>query len=268
MMARGFAYFWLSAMCAWLVAQTASATERGEYDEPRIETARNARGEPTEVLRYYYRGGLAIDLAELSFAQRKMLRSTFGADADAPRRAYLECPAAPDGVIEMWGCKPVDEGFSSGRETLLFTRLIRLLDISLPMVPEISPARAHTGPRRWVQFDLEIVAGPADPELPESPLVEQSEILGLDGARAEIVYPARALREEAYGRLVALCQVQADLSVACTQESFEPVEHAAYFAGIAPNVLLAGRVGATLASGGSSVGARFRFAVNFAIDGR
>jgi hypothetical protein len=57
------------------------------------------------------------------------------------------------------------------------------------------------------------------------------------------------------------------LSVACVQESFEPAEHARFFEAIAPNLLLAGRVGPTLASGEPAIGARFEFPVSFSISG-
>jgi hypothetical protein len=99
--------------------------------------------------------------------------------------------------------------------------------------------------------------------VPDGEMVDKTEIVGLDAVKSKVEYPAGARRNEAAGTLLAKCLVETDLSVTCNQKSFDPQENARYFQEAAQELMLSGRVGARLANGGSSIGARFMYAVTF-----
>lgn len=254
----------LSALALLALGSTGAPAQ--ESGEPPIETVKTPAGETIRLQRYQ-RPAFAIELKSLSIAQRKMLRALYGALVDTDQAVRIECPALASGKLDpALTCRAAGPGDSDFMRVRLVTRALKLIASGFPpTIPEIPVSRARKL-QRWAQFEVRLPAFPAaEPEPPAGPLVASTEIKGLGGAKAPVDYPAAALRREIGGRLVALCQVQTDLSVACVQDSFDPPQNAESFAQAAPALFVAGTVEPTLAGGGPSAGARFKYAVNFAI---
>jgi hypothetical protein len=111
------------------------------------------------------------------------------------------------------------------------------------------------------QFDalpqLDLTSGQLAP-------LQQVAALGeaIRSGRAGLDYPPAALRSEVQGVLTLECQVQADLSVICHEELFNPPGLGHYFIGMAKRAFLKVRVGPKLASGEDARGVRIRLPIS------
>jgi hypothetical protein len=233
-------------------------------EKPALETGRDIFGKPIPI-EIYTRPAITLNLDTLSIAQRRLLRARYG-EAVAPiDPTRVECEVDAPGVNRSIGCEFAGQDYDQSISKLLFVfRLMSMTGVSPPSIAAIPESQARKRVRR-IRYDVSVVGTPpSEPApAPQGALVSGTQIVGLDAAKSRVDYPAGALRRGATGRLTALCVVESDLSVSCSLQSFDPPANASYFQEVAPDLLLAGRVGPTLAGGGSSIGARFTFPVTF-----
>ena len=255
------------AASSLLLFALSPATAQGDPDNPPIETMKSATGDTIRVQRFQ-RTAFEADPKLLRIGQRKMLRAAYGDLVNQERTVRVECPAMASGRLDAdLNCRAVSGTDSDAVPARFATQLIRLIAGGFPPIIPEAPVSSLRSLRRLIQFDVHIPAFPAsEPAPPAGPTVDAKEINGLAALRRPLDYPAGARRIGAQGRLVALCQVQADLSVSCAQESFDPPEHAPLFAAAALGLFQAGRVEPLLANGAKAEGARFHYAVNFALE--
>lgn len=243
-----------------------AAPAQNDPDNPPIETIKSITGDPIRVQRFQ-RSAVDLDPAVLRIGQRKMLRAAFGDLVGQERTVRVECPAMASGRIDAdLNCRPVSGADGDIMPARLAMQLMKSVASGFPpIIPEV-PVSSLRKMQRLIQFDVHMRAFPAaEPEPPAGSIVDAKEINGLNALRRPLDYPAGARRRDVEGRMVALCQVQADLSVSCAQESFDPPEHAQLFTLAALGLFQAGRVEPLLANGGKAEGARFRYAVNFSL---
>ena len=255
----------LAAPALLLLPLAATASAQADPDNPPVETIKSITGEAIRIQRFP-RAPFDIDPATLRIGQRKMLRAAYGDLVIRDHLVRLECPATAFGRLAGDpSCRAASGAEADLIRAVLAVRLLKITGAAFPTIPQV-PLGKLRSLQRVVQFDVRIKAFPAaEPEPPEGALVESKDVNGLSSARTNLDYPPAALRREAEGRMIAACQIQADLSVACTQERFEPAENAALFAPAATSLFQAGKVDPLLASGARAEGARFRFAVNFTL---
>lgn len=254
------------AMAALIAALPGAAPAQESADNPPIETIRSITGDPIRIQRFQ-RPAFAIDPATFTIGQRKMLRAAYGEMLAQDRVVRVECPAMASGRLDAeLNCRSVSGADADAQPTRIAIRLMRMAGNAFPpTIPQV-PVASLRKLQRAIQFDVRIGAFPAaEPEPPAGPVVPSKDIIGLDWTRTALDYPGGARRLGAEGRMVALCQIQADLSVACVQESFDPPQNASYFAEAASALFGARHVHTVLASGAPSAGARFRYAVNFTL---
>lgn len=240
-------------------------------EKPLVETQTNFRGDKLKV-EIYQRGPVTLDLAKLSIAQRRLLGDRYG-DVNGPiDRLMIDCSVDASGTIQYDGrtdysylCAQAGQDASQARKARYIIRLFGIMAPTLPSAPAIRAEKSP--PPRQVRFDVTVLApNGAIPTPVDGPLVDKTEIVGLNEARAKVTYPARAIRSEVGGTLISLCEVEPDFSVSCRYQSFSPAEYAEYFMDIAPELLLGGRVGATLTGGKPAVGAHFLLSTGFRIN--
>lgn len=253
---------------ALLMVLPAAAPAEADPDNPPVESVKTVTGDTIRVQRFQ-RPPVDIDPARLTIAQRKMLRATFGALVDTAQAIPVECPSLSSGTLRPdYACGATSAGEPAFMRGRLAVRLLKLTGGALPTIPAV-PGDQNRKLQRVVLFEVRLPALPAtEPEPPAGPMVASTDLQALTWAKSPLDYPLPALRQEAVGRMVALCLVQVDLSVSCAQDSFTPPENAPLFAAGATGLYLAGRVEPTLTSGGPAVGARFKVAINFTLPGK
>ncbi|WP_133175347.1 hypothetical protein [Sphingomonas oleivorans] len=194
------------------------------------------------------------------------------------------CEISDDGTVDRNTCEA--DSWSS-KEQLLAMRLVRAAPQSaLPQFPAINRTALGLAPRGTSPLWSKLVAYRADVpgnsnppffrlarvavridrtqppavDLTTGPLVELAQISFEAGKDPQMnQYPSRALRENREGTQTAECQVQADRSVICRDESFDPPESALYFAGSADSMFRRVVVQERLKNGANAAGSRFRY---------
>lgn len=123
--------------------------------------------------------------------------------------------------------------------------------------------------KRYYEFDLALPAMTAPSVNLESGEEVEAKLVSARIGSFASSYPSRALRADAEGDLTLSCQIQQDLSVICTDHSFEPAANFEYF--MAPSevarrrILGGARATATLADGRDARGVRFKPVVKYRI---
>lgn len=198
------------------------------------------------------------------------------------------CEISDDGTVDRNTCEA--DSWSS-KEQLLAMRLIRAAPQSaLPQFSAINRAALDLQPRGASPLWSKLVAYRADVsgdgnppffrlarvavrigrtpapavDLTTGPLVELAQISFEAGKGPQMNrYPPRALRENREGTQATECQVQADRSVLCRDESFDPPESAAYFAGATDSMFRGVVVQEHLKNGANAAGSRFRYKLHW-----
>ena len=204
---------------------------------------------------------LDIVLKPLTIAQRHYIWQAFETLPNGPMDVEIKCWVGSSGIAAATNCSVAQ----SGPETPIRTAGMRLLSQSAPTFPPLSPiseaeARQYS---RYVTFAIRL--DPNDKpkiNLEAGPILETRLFEGV-GYFNWGEYPTSALRNNLNGRLTALCQVQTDSSLICSDESFDPPEHFPYFRGHTLRQSLSRKIKPKLTDGTDAAGKRFRLVINF-----
>lgn len=179
-------------------------------------------------------------------------------------RAQIECAVSADGTVFEYLCEVSCPDFPE----LNCRRLTGLVGSSAfvwPQLKQVSERQAEQV-QRYVTAEFEIdTSQRVDVDFESGEELPLEEVLEVPLSPAPDIYPRRALRQEAEGVLVINCKVLEDRSVACIDQDFTPPENRALFVETVPRMSRLMRAKPALAGGGSVIGKRFLYRVNFMI---
>jgi hypothetical protein len=186
-----------------------------------------------------------------------------GRTEDLPAQSVpVICVVSPSGKVILRDCYGPD-GIREEQQIALNLAHDWGEGVDFPRFEDLSAL--DTPPFRSLNLTLEIPAISAPQvDLATGPLVEK-ELLDftLEERNMMAAYPSRAIREEIEGVLQLECQVQADLSVICTNLFFDPGEYAAMFDRAGTRLFRGTRVKPQLKDGRDARGVRWRPRVVF-----
>ena len=192
------------------------------------------------------------------------------ADRLVPHTLTIACTIRPDGRVDPSMCELYGANGPDRNRAFRAAVHARALD-EFPAfrVLEVKDGRE---PRyyRHVRFNLRTPeVEPTGVDFEQGRLVEASQLpellsdLSAELRRSD--YPARAMREEREGTGTVECQIQADLSIACRMQSFEPVANNQDFLA-EPTRFFAGKFAKPILQNGEDArGVRVRFPIRWRI---
>lgn len=186
-----------------------------------------------------------------------------GRTDDLPAQSVpVFCVVSPSGQLILRDCYGRD-GISDEQQIALNLAREWGEGVDFPRFEDLSALAAP--PFRSLNLTLEIPAISAPQvDLATGPLVDPALVdFTLDQKSIMAAYPSRAIREEIEGILQLECQVQADLSVICTNLFFKPAEYAALFDRSGTRLFRGIRTGPRLKDGQDARGVRWRPRVVF-----